>query len=108
MAAPRLELDVRADDQVLDGAGDEDLAGRGERADPRPDIDGDAGDVLTADLALSGVQTRPHVDPQLPHRARDRARGLDPARRTVECRQEAVARGLHHAPAIATELLPHD
>ena len=44
--AARLELDLRADDEVLDGAGDEHLAGLGQGADPGADVDRDAGDVV--------------------------------------------------------------
>ena len=53
------EGDARARDQVLHGAGDEDLAGTGDRRDPCADVDGDAADVVVAQLNLSAssIQT---------------------------------------------------
>jgi hypothetical protein len=64
VGAARLEVDLGADDEVLDRAGDEHLAGVREGADPRADIDRDPGYVVAADLALAGVQAGAHLDPQ--------------------------------------------
>jgi hypothetical protein len=56
------EDDAGPGDEVLDGAGDEYLAGAGHRRDTRADVHGDAAYVVTAQLDLTGVQTRSDGD----------------------------------------------
>src|SRR3954451_23691815 len=60
--APIIELDTRADDQVLHGGGDEDLSGSGGGRNPLADVDGDAGDVIAPDFALTGVEAGADLD----------------------------------------------
>src|SRR4029453_9521236 len=89
--------DTRADDKALAGAGDEPLVRPGECADPRADVDGHAADVVADELALAGVQAGAHIDVERSHGVRDRSRTADPARRSVEGGEEAVAQRLHFA-----------
>src|SRR5207344_1838589 len=79
-----VEPEVRTDDQVLHGAGDEHLAGPGQGAHPRADVDPDAGDVLAPPLDLAGVQAGADVDAQRAHRVAHRSRGPHASARTVE------------------------
>ena len=87
-----VEVDAGAGDEILDGARDEHLARPGLRGDARADVDGDAGDLVVAELALARVQPGADVEAELAHRvARSRARSGSRARRAVEGREEAVA-----------------
>jgi hypothetical protein len=56
MEAAVLEPQPRPDDEVLDGARREHLAGPCARHHPRADVDGDPGHVVANELALAGVQ----------------------------------------------------
>jgi hypothetical protein len=68
MTASVHEPEVRAGDRVLDGAQDEDLAGRGRRGDPGADVDCYAAELVAELLTLACVQARPHLDSEGPHR----------------------------------------
>ena len=63
-AAAVLEAGARADDQVTDGAGDQDVAGAGVAADPRRDVYGDPPDVGVEQFALAGVDASADLDAQ--------------------------------------------
>ena len=80
----------------------------GECADACADVHADPADVVAADLALTGVQPRPHLDAERLHRVADRHRAADRSLRAVEHREEAVARCVHLAAAKARELRPDD
>src|SRR5690349_15480849 len=54
--APIVELQLGPDHEILDRAGDEDLAGPRDRAHARADVHADAGDVVLPPLDLTGVQ----------------------------------------------------
>ena len=57
---------ARADDQVPDGAADEDLTGRGECADACADVDREPADVVVGEqLAFAGVQARANLQVQV-------------------------------------------
>jgi len=49
------EGELAADHEVADGAGDEDLAGSSEGHDPGAEVDGEAADVVVAELDLAGM-----------------------------------------------------
>jgi hypothetical protein len=55
MFAAILEFESGAGDEILDRARDEHFAGSSERRDARADRDSDAGDLVVADLAFTGV-----------------------------------------------------
>src|SRR3954454_19983263 len=59
------ELEARTDDELADGAGDEDLAGAGEGADAGADVDRHAADVVADQLDLPGVDADADVDVDL-------------------------------------------
>jgi hypothetical protein len=55
MAAPIIEHQARAHDQVLDRARHEDFTSTSKGGDPGPDMDGEPGDVIGQDLDLAGM-----------------------------------------------------
>jgi hypothetical protein len=46
-------------------------------------VDGDAGRLVAADLALAGVEPGPHAEPELTRRVADGGRAAEGARRPV-------------------------
>src|SRR4029453_16882044 len=54
--------DAGAGAQVADGPGHQDLAGVGLGQDPGGEVDGDAADVVAAQLDLAGVEPGPDLD----------------------------------------------
>jgi hypothetical protein len=58
-------------------------------------VHGDPADVITADLALTGVQPGAHLDAEHLHRIPDRRGAADRSLRTVEHRKETVTRRVH-------------
>ena len=65
MLAAVVEREAGADDEVLDRARDEDLAGAGERCDACGDVDREAGDVVALDLDLSDVEAGTDLQSEL-------------------------------------------
>ena len=88
-------------------AGDQDLAGSGEGADSRRDVDGQAGEIIAADLALARVQTCSHFDPERPDGSRDCLGAADRARGTIEAGHEAVAGRVDLRSPKPSELVAH-
>src|SRR5262249_43982075 len=80
------------------------FAAGGERGDAGADVNRDAADLRSYDLALARVQSGPDVEPELPHPRADLAGGPDAAGRSVESRKKAVARGVDLAAAKARQL----
>ena len=103
-----VELEAGADDEVLDRARDEDLAGAGERRDPCADVDREAGDVVRLDLDLADVEPGPDLEPELGDLVADRRGTADRPGRAVEGGQDAVADDLDLGPAEPIELAPDD
>src|SRR6266540_4306667 len=103
-----LELDPRPHHQILDGARDEHLSGRGLGAHTGTDVDSHAGNVIPMQLALAGVEPRPNVDPQSVDLVGDRAAAADPPCGSVERRQEAVPHGLDLTTVEAAELMANE
>src|ERR687898_2187827 len=56
-----LQVDAGAGDQVPDGPRDQHLAGPGGGHDAGPDMDGDAADVVAAQVELADVDSGPDV-----------------------------------------------
>lgn len=63
MLAQVFEVDPGAGDKFRDGARDENLAGLGPGRDAGRNVNGDAGEVVTAKHTLTGVESRPDLDP---------------------------------------------
>jgi hypothetical protein len=99
-----LEAKAGAGDQVLDGAGHQDLTRPGGGRDAGADVDGEPGDLVVPELDLPGVQAGPDREPERGHAAGDRARAPDRPGRAVEGGEEAIARGVDLAPPEAPEL----
>jgi hypothetical protein len=72
------------------------------------DMYGDATDVLTRELDLARVQTRPDFDPKRPDRTRDGAGAADRHRGPVERGEQTVAREFDLAALVPLELPPYD
>ena len=102
-----LELDPRARHQVLHRARDEHLARPGLGGHSCADADGDSRELAVVQLTLAGVQARAQVEPELADMGDDRLRTADGARRPVEGREEAVARGVELLATEAGELAAH-
>ena len=98
-AAAVLEPGARADDQVTDGARDEDFAGAGLAEDARRDVDGEPPDVVAQEFALAGVDGRADLDTQCFGVSAHGLGAADGLRRAVECDEVAVAGVLHHRAA---------
>jgi hypothetical protein len=58
------EREAAAGDEVLDRMRHEHLARPGERADPRPDVHGEAANVLAMEIHLTGVKAGPDLEPK--------------------------------------------
>src|SRR5262249_12850183 len=69
--------------------------------DAGPQVDGDAADVVPAQLDLPRMQSHPNLDPFAPEGLPDGHRAPDRSGRTVEQCEEAVAGGLHLPSAVA-------
>ena len=69
-AAVVLEARARTDDQVTDGAGDEDFAGAGLADDPRGDVYCHPPDVGVQQFALAGVDAGADLEAQVSASAR--------------------------------------
>src|SRR5262245_58036126 len=101
------EIDARADHEVLDGLGHQDLSGRCQGSHARSDVDGQPSEVVTADLALTGVEADAQVDPEFPGRLDDRLCAANGASRAVEGCKEAVPAGFDLSTTMPPELLAH-
>ena len=102
------ERDSGTRDEVDDGSRNEDLARFGAGLHARTDVHRDAHDRLATRLDLAGVQPGPDLQPERAQRIPNRRRAADRPGRTVERRQEPVARGVDLVSAEPRELLTHD
>src|SRR5262249_21347403 len=80
------------------------LSGAGSGGDARARMDGDASDVLAHHLALTGMQSRTDVNPDLSHLVADRTRGAHSTRGPVEGREKSVTGRIDFAAAESIEL----
>jgi hypothetical protein len=86
------ERDARAADKVGDSARDEDFVRPRERLDSLGDVDGDAADVVTAQLDFASVETATHTDADGVERVANGAGAAHRSPRPIEGRQDAIAR----------------
>src|SRR3954451_20659080 len=94
--------EARSDDEVLDGLGDEDLAGAGEGRDAGADVDGEPADVVADLFDLPGVKSGADREPRVA-RVGDLQCAPYGAGGTVEGREEAVAERLDRAASPAVD-----
>jgi hypothetical protein len=99
-----LEAEGRADDEILHGGGDEDLAGSRQSRNASPDRDGDSRKVIAVRLDLTGVQACPQLNPLPAHRGADRSGAPHGARWSVERGEEPVAQTMDLLAAEAGQL----
>src|SRR5919197_291292 len=102
--AALLEGDPGAGDEVAHRARDEHLARPGEGRDARAGVNRDAAHLPVRELALAGVEPGSELEPEPPDRLLDRVGGPDCPRRSVECCEEAVPRGVDLLPPETVEL----
>ena len=86
-----IERDARTSYEVFDGGGDEDLPGCSESRDSRTDVHGHAGDVLAADLELTGVESSADVDAQSSEGVANGDGAVDGSSRSVEGGHEFIS-----------------
>jgi hypothetical protein len=70
-------------------------------------VDGQSSEVITADLALTGVQSDPQIDPAFAGSSDDRLRTPDGPSRAVEGDQETVSGGVDLSSPKPPDLFPH-
>src|SRR2546428_10538941 len=107
MATAPLETQARSGDEIAHGPGDEHLARPRGARDARPDMDRDATELCTYDLALAGVDAGADLDPLLTHGVSNGKSAGHCARGAVEGREEAVAGVVDLAAAMALEFASH-
>src|SRR5262245_7729455 len=84
------ERDAGARDEILDRAGDQDFVGTRQRTDASGDVNRETGEIVAADLALSRVQARSHIDPEGLGGFGDGLGAMNGARRAVEAGQKTI------------------
>ncbi len=100
---------IGAHDEVPDGAADQHLAGAGETADARSDVNGESSDVTTGEhLKLAGVQTGAKVQAELANTVPDCDRAADRPTRAVEGSEHPIAERLDKPSSMALDMLSHE
>src|SRR5450631_3208308 len=94
------ELHTRADHELLDGGGNDDLAGPRERSDTSADVNGQAAEVLSDRLALACMDAGPQLDAQLRDPVTQRLSAAHRHSRPIKRRQRIIADVLDHPPAV--------
>src|SRR5215468_4224550 len=84
------ERDAGPRDEILDRAGDQDFVGTRQGTDASGDVDGETGEIVAADFALSRVQARSHIDPDGLGCFGDGLGAMNGARRAVEAGQKTI------------------
>ena len=102
-----IERDARTSYEVFDGGGDEDLPGCSESRDSRTDVHGHAGDVLAADLELTGVESSADVDAQSSEGVANGDGAVDGSSRSVEGGHEFISDRVDFLAAEALQLAAH-
>src|SRR5215470_15717501 len=103
-----LELDLRAPYEILDRAGNEDLAGGGKRRDTGAGADDDPCDLPLVELALPRVNSCPELEPDRLHRGENPLRAPDRPCRPVERCEEPIAGRVALDSPIAGQLPAHE
>src|SRR5919106_2682415 len=104
LGAAGLEDDPRACDEVLHGAGHEDLAGARVCRDARADDHGQARRLPIDELALAGMDPGAQLQAQRLRLQDDRPRARDRPGGAVEPREDPVARAVHLGTSVALDL----
>src|ERR1700676_2432441 len=107
MHAPTAQLQPRGGNKIAQGARHADLAGTRCGANPRTHVHGNSRELTIHALALPGVQTGTHVEPESGYGADDRHGATDRSRRTVEAREKPVADSVDLRTAKPREFAPH-
>src|SRR5215218_3613679 len=106
VGAAVLQGDAGAGDQVPDGPRDQHLAGAGGGHDAGPDVDGDAADVVAAQVELADVDPGPDVQPDLAQLPAEGQGAADGPAGPVEDGQDAVAGALDQPPPLLGDQPP--
>src|SRR6266545_7499610 len=93
--------------EVLDRTGHEHLARLRVGGNACPDVDGDAADVVVAELDLSGVQAGADLDAESTHIVADAGSATNGACGAIERRKKSVTRRLLLTAAETNKLLAH-
>ena len=97
------ERDARAASKVGDSARDKDFVRPRERLDSLRDVDGDAANVVTAQLDFASVEAATHTDADGVERVANGAGAAHRSPRPIEGRQDAIAGGSDLSAAEAFE-----
>ena len=97
--------DSRADGEVADRGGDEDLIRLREAGDALCDHDGETGDVVGPQLDLPGVQPGANLEPESTRAGADGGRAFDGASGSVEGGHAPIAGGLDEPTTELAEVL---
>jgi hypothetical protein len=99
-----VELDAGSGDEVMHRAGHKDLVRLGQARDSLADVNGDAADIVSDELDLTGMEASSNLDAEIANGVRNGSGSADGTSRTVEDGKKAVARRLD-LPASVTEQL---
>src|SRR5262245_16575606 len=108
MCAARGESDAGARHDVLDRAGNEDLAGPTQVGDPRPHVYRNAREAVALQEALARVHAGTNLEPARSDGGRKRECAANRASRAVKARQDPIPDRLDLPPPVAFDLAPHD
>jgi hypothetical protein len=100
------EFDSGANHEVLHRGGDEDFPGLRKPSNTRTDVNGNAGQIIVAELTLSGVEPTADLDPNPARLFTDGSSTSDGATWPVERGEKSVTESLDFAAAEALNLLP--
>jgi hypothetical protein len=87
-----IELDTRANYEILDGARDKDFARGSQRTDSSGDVNGEAAQIVAPHLAFTGVETQAQLDIEGSGGVDDPLATTDGSSWTIEGSDEAVSR----------------
>ena len=103
-----LEDERRADGEILDRAGDDNLARARLTLESRRDVHRQAREIPVVKLDLAGVHSGPDLEAEGTHGLARREGATDGLGGRVEAHLEAVARRLHLAAAVSRHRTPDD
>jgi hypothetical protein len=101
------EADVRASDEILDGAGNQHLTGLGGLNNTRPDMQSDTADLGARHLDLPGMQTSADFDPELVTSSDNIQSATNRASRSIEGDEEPITCGINLAASKPSDLSPN-
>src|SRR5713226_5198413 len=107
MRAPVRERDPRPGHEILDSAGDQDLATLRQVRHPSGEMHRDSLKPIPDGLAFTGVHARPDLQTEASHALADGPGALDRTRRRVERGEDAVASRPNLPATEARQMLAH-